>query len=128
MDWCFLLDWDRTLPINGSSITKHTVYSCSDSFCNSSSKVSLSYWKRVPQLLDRNALTVSDKNSLHCWFLLNEKLFVPTCSLFRQSRSHMIGTIPSLHSISFRYLPEWASIQSLNLWVDMTIHRMLKRL
>ena len=32
---------------------------------------------------------VSDKNSLHCWFLLNEKLVAPTCSLFHQSRSPM---------------------------------------
>ena len=41
-----------------------------DSFYNSSSKVSRSYWKGVPQLLDRNALIVSDKNSMQCWFLL----------------------------------------------------------
>ena len=33
---------------------------------------------------------VSDKNSLRCWFLLNEKLVAPTCSLFRQSRSQLI--------------------------------------
>ena len=51
---------DRTL-----TITKHTEYSycafMSDSFCNSSSKLSLSYWKGVTQLLDRNVLIVSDK-------------------------------------------------------------------
>ena len=27
---------------------------------------------------------VLDKNSLHCWFLLNEKLVAPTCYLFRR--------------------------------------------
>ncbi len=54
---------DRTLTISASSITKHTEYWCSAfmsfSFYNSSSKVSLSsYWKGVPQLLDKNALIV----------------------------------------------------------------------
>ena len=63
---------DRTLTIS-ISLQRHTHYcSCafmSDSFYNSSSKVSLSYWRGVPQLLDRKARIVSAKNSLHCWFL-----------------------------------------------------------
>ena len=53
-------------------------------------KVSLCYWKRVPQLLiGMPWVIVSDKNSLHCWFLLNEKLVAPTCS---ESRSHNTGS------------------------------------
>ncbi len=42
----------------------------SDFLYNSWAKVSLSYWKGIPQLLDRNAPIVADKSSLHCWFLL----------------------------------------------------------
>ncbi len=71
-----------------SSITKHTEYSCG--VCSwvtpfviiSSSKVSLSYWKGVPQLLDRNVLIVSDKDSLHCWFLVMRNLLLWLASCF----------------------------------------------
>ena len=79
-----------------SSLTKGThsivlVHSWLILFINSSSKVSFSYRKRVAQLLDRKALIVSDKNSLHCWFLLtvNGPIVAATCFLVHQSRSHL---------------------------------------
>ena len=53
---------------------------------NSSIKVviSCSYWNGVPQLLN--------KNSMHCWFLLNEELAAVTCSLAQHSRPHICPT------------------------------------
>ena len=57
----------------------------SDSSCKSSRKVNLSYWKRVPQLLDRKLWLYQIKNSLYCWFLLNEEFVAGTCSLVHQS-------------------------------------------
>ncbi len=73
-------------------------------------KVSLCYWKRVLQILiGMPWVIVSDKNSLQCWFLLNEKLVPPTSSLFRQSRSHInhMVLLPKLTSpciSAFRFL------------------------
>ena len=76
----------RPYPMH-SSIRKHNKYSCgafmSDTVSNSSSKVSLCYWKGVPHLLDR-------KSSLHCWFLLNEKLVALTYFLPVSSEQELI--------------------------------------
>ena len=63
-------NWPRT---GTWSLTKHTQYCCCafmiDSFYNSSSKVSLTYWNGVPQLLDSEDLIASDKISLYCWLV-----------------------------------------------------------
>ncbi len=77
----------------------------SDFFHNSQGKPLLFKWSSHSFSIGMVWMIVLDTSSQHYWFLLYEKLVAPTCSLFRQSRSHMMMiTKLSPTFISYRLL------------------------
>ena len=85
-------------------------------------KVNLCYSKWIPRLLDRNALIrviVLDKNSLHCWFLLNEKLVVPALVPCYARAGHIFEwnlCMINLCHIFFQRKPRWRRTNWCHAW------------